>query len=117
MRVQIEAIKLLVQQYRDFGGVTNDEGICNKIITPLPPSHNHVIISWESTEMTERTLDNLTTRLDREEEGAKRRNGGEKTIEDKAFFGEINQPALIESPEPSQSNYSSRGNQSIRTKR
>lgn len=87
IRAHIESIKLLVKQLKDCGGHGDDEETINKIITSLPPSYDHFATSWESTPVAERTLDNLTTRLDRQEMRLKRSNGGERTNDDKAFFG------------------------------
>lgn len=83
----IEAVKLLVQQFKDVGGTIDDEGTCNKIITSLPPSYDHFPTSWEGTPVAQRTLDDLTARLDREEGRNKRKYQGERSPEDKAFFG------------------------------
>ena len=68
MRAHIEAIKLIGQQLREAGGVMDDEGICGRILTTLPPSLHYFRCSFENCPIAERTLENLTTRLVREEE-------------------------------------------------
>lgn len=87
MRYHIEAIKLLVQQFKDAGGLADDDGTCNKIITSLPPSYNNFLTAWESSPILERTLANLVTKLDREERRKSNCNGGELSADDKAYFG------------------------------
>ncbi|KZR97416.1 putative Copia protein (Gag-int-pol protein), partial [Daphnia magna] len=87
VRYHIEAIKLLVQQFKDAGGLADDDGTCNKIITSLPPSYNNFLTAWESSPILERTLANLVTRLDREESRKHNCNGGELSADDKAYFG------------------------------
>lgn len=87
VRSHIEAIKLLVQQFKDAGGLADDDGTCNKIITSLPPSYNNFLTAWESSPILERTLANLVTRLDREERRKSNCNGGELSADDQAYFG------------------------------
>lgn len=87
VRYHIEAIMLLVQQFKDAGGLADDDGTCNKIITFLPPSYNNFLAARESSPILERTLANLVTRLDREESRKHNCNGGELTADDKAYFG------------------------------
>ena len=86
VRAHVEAIKLLTLEFKKAGGVFDDEAICNKIITSLPPSYDHFLTSWESCPVAARTLDDLITRLDREETRVKRKYGTERSPEDKAFF-------------------------------
>ena len=94
VRAHIEAVKLLAQQLSDAGGNVGDEGKCAGIIASLPPSYGHFLTSWESTPIAERTLNLLTERLVREEARSLRKNGGERSTEDKAFF----RPFLTFSP-------------------
>jgi hypothetical protein len=86
MRSHIEAIKLLAQQFKDAGGLADDDGTCNKIITSLPPSYNNFLTAWESSPILEIRPANLVTRLDREKRRKSNSNGGELSVDDQAFF-------------------------------
>lgn len=88
IRSHVEAIKLIGQQLREAGGAMDDEGICGRILTTLPPSLHYFRCAYESTPITERTLENLTTRLVREEERLNEMNKGQRSPADKAFYGE-----------------------------
>jgi len=109
IRVHVEAIKLLVKQFKDAGGTADDEGTINKILTSLPPSYHSFLSSWESAAIADRTLDNLTTRLIREEARNSLRNGGERSQDDKAFFGLPQAQPQSSATGPSPSSYPSRG--------
>ena len=87
VRAHIEAVKLLAQQLCDAGGNVGDKGKCAGILASLPPSYDHFLTSSESTPIAERTLNLLTERLVRKEARSLRKNGGERSTEDKAFFG------------------------------
>ncbi|KZS06469.1 Copia (Gag-int-pol)-like protein, partial [Daphnia magna] len=89
VRAHIEAIKLLIQQFKEAGGTMNEEDTQSRIINSLPTSYDSFITSWESVTIAERTLDTLTTRLMRQEEKMNLRSRGERSHEDKAFFGEL----------------------------
>ena len=100
VRTHVEAIKLLAKSYKDAGGQTTESETINRVLTSLPPSYEHFIEAWESTVEAERTLTNLTTRLCSKEERCKARNGGQKSSDDKAFFGELPQPPSRPAPVP-----------------
>ncbi len=86
VRAHVEAIKLLTLEFKKAGGTFDDEAVCNKIITSLPPSYDHFLTSWESCPVAARTLDDLITRLDREEIRVNRKYGTERSPQDKAYF-------------------------------
>lgn len=46
----------------------DEEGICNRILTTIPKNLRYFRCSFESIPAAERTLENLTTRLVREED-------------------------------------------------
>jgi hypothetical protein len=100
VRTHIEAIKLLAKNYKDAGGQTTEDEIINRILTSLPPSYDNFIAPWESTAKAERTLANLTTRLCSQEERTNLRSGGQKSTDDKAFFGETPQQSSRSASNP-----------------
>ena len=100
VRTHIEAIKLLTKNYKDAGGQTTEDEIINRILTSLPPSYDNFIAPWESTAKDERTLANLTTRLCSQEERTNLRSGGQKSTDDKAFFGETPQQSSRSASNP-----------------
>ena len=98
VRAHVEAIKLIAKQCVDAGGQCDDETKCNRIVTSLPPSYFHFVTTWENTPMAERTLVNLTRRLCRLEDRLKSLNGGKRSHDDQAFFGETS--GLHQPPTP-----------------
>ena len=87
MTDHIKSIKLIAQQIREAGGLMDDEEISGKILTTIPASLHYFRCSFESCPIAERTLENLTRRLVREEERLNLLNGGRSSA-DNAFFGE-----------------------------
>ncbi len=61
VRSNIEAIKLRIQQFKEAGGLMNEEDTQSRIINSLPPSYDSFITSWESVAIAETTFDTLTT--------------------------------------------------------
>ena len=107
MRAHIEAIKLIGQQIREAGGIMTEEEISGKILTTLPASLHYFRCSFESSPIAERTLENLTSRLVREEERLNLLHGGRSSA-DKAFFGEgRNGPNSRDRQRPTQFNRAS----------
>ena len=91
---------MLAKNYKDAGGQTTEDEIINRILTSLPPSYDNFIAPWESTAKAERTLANLTTRLCSQEERTNLRSGGQKSTDDKAFFGETPQQSSRSASNP-----------------
>lgn len=71
----------------------DDEEICGKILTTLPASLHYFRCSFESCPTAERTLENLTLRLVREEERLNLLHRGRSSAY-KAFFGEQNAQSI-----------------------
>ena len=103
VRAHVEAIKLIAKQCVDAGGQCDDETKCNRIVTSLPPSNFHFVTTWENTFMAERTLVKLTRRLCRLEDRFKSLNGGQRSHDDQAFFGETNGSQQLPTPPTTQS--------------
>ena len=91
-RTHVESIKLLAKSYSDAGGIIDDAQICKKVLTSLPPSYDHFRTSWECMTDADKTLIALMTKLCSQEERLNLRTGGQKSSDDKAFFGEIPAP-------------------------
>lgn len=64
----ISKVESLARRLKDLGEEQTDTAIITKILWTLPPSYRGFISSWDSTPAAERTLQNLTSRLLKEEE-------------------------------------------------
>ncbi|KAI8117871.1 Retrovirus-related Pol polyprotein from transposon TNT 1-94 [Lucilia cuprina] len=60
-------IEYLLAQIKAQGEYINDTMVINKIISSLPASYSNFSTAWESTTAAERNLNNLTSRLLKEE--------------------------------------------------
>jgi hypothetical protein len=83
IRAHIESIKLIAQKIRAAGIAMDDE----KSVERFSPLFQEVRCSCESCPIADRTLENLTSRVVREEERLNLINGGHSSA-DQAFFGE-----------------------------
>ncbi|XP_044010204.1 uncharacterized protein LOC122853856 [Aphidius gifuensis] len=68
MASYISNIQELAHKMKELGEPVSDVMIIRKILLTLPPSLDHFHTSWESTEPSSRTIENLTSRLLMEEE-------------------------------------------------
>ena len=102
VRSHVESIKLLAKNYSDAGGIIDDAQISNKVLTSLPPSYDHFRTSWECMTDADKTLIALMTKLCSQEERLNLRTGGQKSSDDKAFFGEISAPQSTSTHAPLQ---------------
>jgi hypothetical protein len=102
VRSHVKSIKLLAKNYRDAGGIIDYAQICNKVLTSLPPSYDHFRTSWKCMTDADKTLIALMTKLCIQEERLNLRTGGQKSSDDKAFFGEISAPQSTSIHAPSQ---------------
>ena len=114
----IEAIKLLAQHLEDARAPVTESNLIIRITTSLPPSFHNFLSGWESVPVVDRKIDSLTRRLIQEETRSKERNGGDRSKEDKAFFGIVDDPPNSRgfhagnrfSPYPRGRGYVNRGN-------
>ena len=63
MACHISKLEKIVQQLKDLGEPISDSMVITKVLMTLPPSFNFFHSAWESTDKSERTLDNLISRL------------------------------------------------------
>lgn len=63
----ISKLENIVRQLKDFGERISDSMVITKILMVLPPSYSHFYSAWESTDIKQQTLSNLTSRLMMEE--------------------------------------------------
>lgn len=63
----ISKLRNIVKRLGDLGETISDTGVMAKILMTLPPELSHFNSSWDSTATTEKTLENLTSRLVTEE--------------------------------------------------
>ncbi|RWS02083.1 gag-pol polyprotein-like protein [Dinothrombium tinctorium] len=63
----IAAVTILARQLEDLGKKLTDSDIIAKILFSLPPKYRHILSAWDATPEKDRTLDELTARLLKEE--------------------------------------------------
>ncbi|UYV61249.1 hypothetical protein LAZ67_1004106 [Cordylochernes scorpioides] len=63
----ISKVETLAQQMKDLGEPISDVALITKIICSLPDKYKNFITAWDSVSSEEKTLENLTARLLKEE--------------------------------------------------
>ena len=64
----IAKVESLARRLKDLGEAQSDTAVITKILWTLPPTFRSLVSAWDSTPADERTLQNLTARLLKEEE-------------------------------------------------
>lgn len=76
----------------DAKAPVTESNLIIRITTSLPPSFHNFLSAWESVPVLDRKFDSLTSRLIQEESRTKERNGDDRSKENKAFFGIVDDP-------------------------
>ena len=63
----ITRVQKLTKQLKDLGQEASDESIIAKILMSLPEQYNSFRSAWDSTELNRQTMENLVSRLVKEE--------------------------------------------------
>jgi hypothetical protein len=105
VRAHIEKNNLLAKELSASGYATDELSTINCILTTLPNQFLGFFTSWESTDLADRTMANLTTRLCNEEERNKKRHSKVKSkgSDNKVFFGQPSHQSSPQHPNPGSS--------------
>ena len=71
----ITRLQKISKQLTDLGQTITDESLVAKILMSLPDKFSNFVSAWDSTELSRKTLENLESRLVKEELVLYKRNG------------------------------------------